>query len=170
MSASSRVSISVLGLLALAEVLVCLAAYGRGRKTWAYRTGLPNGVTFDAGRGIVGIGWGSGLDELWSARPEGNPPRLFVGREDLPHEWWPAMCLPEPGASGVAEQSWLFVPAWMIVLIFFAVQVVLLYRLRPKRSAHECAKCGYDLRGSPSGLCPECGHRNSPAERHPIQS
>jgi hypothetical protein len=27
-----------------------------------------------------------------------------------------------------------------------------------------CRKCGYDLRGSPSGVCPECGTRFKPSQ------
>lgn len=28
-----------------------------------------------------------------------------------------------------------------------------------------CLKCNYDLRGSPSGICPECGHNNHVVSR-----
>lgn len=34
-------------------------------------------------------------------------------------------------------------------------------RRRPaeRRARGQCARCGYDLRGSESGVCPECGKR-----------
>lgn len=50
------------------------------------------------------------------------------------------------------------VPHWFFLLMF-AVQPTrwLLIRLRAPRSVRSCTTCGYDLRGSPGGACPECG-------------
>ena len=34
------------------------------------------------------------------------------------------------------------------------------------RSTAQCAGCGYDLRGDPAGVCPECGMTADDRERH----
>ncbi len=43
---------------------------------------------------------------------------------------------------------------WMGVLLLVFGQ-----RVRPVYRAGQCPACGYDLEGSPSGPCPECGRR-----------
>jgi len=34
----------------------------------------------------------------------------------------------------------------------------------PAHAPGSCAQCGYDLRGTPSGVCPECGHEHGAAD------
>lgn len=48
-------------------------------------------------------------------------------------------------------------PIWLFALLFLALTIYLVRRLRPRFPAGCCAKCGYDLTGNVSGVCPECG-------------
>jgi hypothetical protein len=60
-----------------------------------------------------------------------------------------------------------YIPAWSL-LITFAVSyaALLVYRSHRRRllNSVRCARCGYDLRASPS-RCPECGTARSPLRR-----
>ena len=65
-----------------------------------------------------------------------------------------------------APAPWLFVPYWSIMVLagLLAGMTIrpiasAINDLRGRRRAAEgrCAKCGYDLRGSPA-RCPECGN------------
>jgi hypothetical protein len=74
---------------------------------------------------------------------------------------------------GVREWPWgyhvnsggihfLFLPFWMPFLVLAAYPAfVLIGWLRRSRDPKEghCRKCGYDLTGNVSGVCPECGKR-----------
>jgi hypothetical protein len=55
---------------------------------------------------------------------------------------------------------WRFVlPLWMPLIpvgVWVAWVVRAVWRTRRPRP-HACPKCGYDLRGLPTGRCPECG-------------
>lgn len=48
------------------------------------------------------------------------------------------------------------IPMWSLVLVTGGPCARLWYRDR-RRAPERCAKCGYDLRGSVTGVCPECG-------------
>lgn len=50
-------------------------------------------------------------------------------------------------------------PLWLLALPIWCITFINWRRSRPKRAAHECSKCGYDLSGAPADaqLCPECG-------------
>ncbi len=50
-------------------------------------------------------------------------------------------------------------PLWLPTLLFGTWPAIALSRHIKRRyfTAGICRKCGYDLRGSPSGNCPECG-------------
>ncbi len=53
------------------------------------------------------------------------------------------------------------IPQWFAVAVFllWPVITVIKYLRRPQRQ-QLCRACGYDMRGSPSGICPECGENN----------
>ncbi len=58
--------------------------------------------------------------------------------------------------------SWSFGPRWVkfpIYALFLAVAIptLLVWRFWPKRVRPEHCRCGYDLTGNASGVCPECG-------------
>jgi len=54
---------------------------------------------------------------------------------------------------------WIVLPDWFLILLSAILPVRWIGRLRRRRMRarqNRCAKCGYDLRGSPT-RCPECG-------------
>lgn len=60
-----------------------------------------------------------------------------------------------------ADLAWslIFVVLALIVLFFVLLRAILRAH-RTKwfgKSENTCRKCGYDLRGNVSGICPECG-------------
>ena len=52
------------------------------------------------------------------------------------------------------QQYWI--PLWMPLMFPLFVCVVIWWRNRRYPSDH-CLKCGYNLTGNQSGICPECG-------------
>jgi hypothetical protein len=50
----------------------------------------------------------------------------------------------------------IFVPLWM-PFIFFVTVAALAHRRARRPLPGTCGKCGYDLTGNTSGVCPECG-------------
>jgi hypothetical protein len=54
--------------------------------------------------------------------------------------------------------TWFSMPLWIPFVV--AIVPAILLRFRRRAVAVGCCRgCGYDLRGSPSGICPECGVR-----------
>ncbi len=61
------------------------------------------------------------------------------------------------GLQVCGTPSWGFtLPLWVPFLLAGVTTSMLLYRDRRYPPGH-CCKCGYDLTGNVSGLCPECG-------------
>ena len=62
------------------------------------------------------------------------------------------------------RSQWIVIPQWLTAIIASAPPAVFVLlaawnwqKRRGRRLAGLCAACGYDLRGSDSGRCPECG-------------
>jgi len=57
---------------------------------------------------------------------------------------------------------------WLLVIAFGTYPVTAFIRGPLRRSRRrkrgQCVNCGYDLRGSPDGRCPECGDERPPGE------
>ncbi len=58
----------------------------------------------------------------------------------------------------------LAVPYTMLLWLFSRMCDGLFVRLRRFLEPTECARCGYDLTGNVSGVCPECGATVTPAK------
>jgi hypothetical protein len=78
-----------------------------------------------------------------------------TGPVGSPHvEWLPGFVsslAPVPGWA-------LHIPLWMLFLLL-AGPAAWLWWKHLFRPLHQCAKCGYDLRGASSEACPECGQK-----------
>ncbi len=59
-------------------------------------------------------------------------------------------------SKGFSGQGSVFVPIWCI-LMAAAVPTYILWRRDKRYPPGHCRKCGYDLTGNESGVCPECG-------------
>jgi hypothetical protein len=71
-----------------------------------------------------------------------------------------------PCVQADALANVLFVPCWMPSLLLAGYPAITFARWRARRRrrrAGRCAKCGYDLTGNVSGVCPECGNKVKPA-------
>ncbi len=63
-----------------------------------------------------------------------------------------------PASSWGVGQSWCYVwiPLWIPFVLLAVPTALLWWRDRKPPSGH-CKRCGYDLTGNLSGVCPECG-------------
>lgn len=66
--------------------------------------------------------------------------------------------------------TWGFVSLWPFVVLLSLVNSFWYWRdWRNRPRPNYCPKCFYDMRGSPSTRCPECGHISAAGERVFIQ-
>lgn len=67
------------------------------------------------------------------------------------------------GGTGKTISTWIDVPLWPLggALLVYPGIAFIRGALRRSRAAGAgvCRKCGYDLTGNTSGVCPECGNR-----------
>ncbi len=115
-------------------------------------------------RGLV---LAAGMLERWRSnalhprRVRDAPWRIVIGENDRMHDalmyLWPGGCVTYGGSR------WShYIPVWQLAVPLMVLALVLrTVRRRSEarasaRSGH-CPTCGYDLRGSPEGKCPECG-------------
>jgi hypothetical protein len=70
-----------------------------------------------------------------------------------PMRWW--FLFEQKAFAGITVTS-VFVPLWAVV-VAFATAASLLWRHARRRPPGACPACGYDLRGVPATVCPECG-------------
>jgi hypothetical protein len=56
-------------------------------------------------------------------------------------------------------------PLWLAVGALFGLAMYAVLRSMPRFKAGYCRNCGYNLRGLPSDVCPECGFRFDPTDR-----
>ncbi len=95
-------------------------------------------------------------DQPWAERTDGENYRMgwqVMGYHGFGTLWWPWFTL-DPTYWTV------HIPLWMptVVFVFLFPYVYLpLHRMRKRRRKGLCLKCGYDLTGNVSGVCPECG-------------
>lgn len=122
-------------------------------------------ITWSVGLSFNAADWMVGLSIMWIEQATGMPvdtqelsrhfvPGLQVG---LKHVWWR-----QPGLSTGIHELVLIAPLWIPTVLVAAAWLALPFasrrrrrRLRRKRGL--CVKCGYDLQGNESGVCPECG-------------
>jgi hypothetical protein len=85
--------------------------------------------------------------------------------------WWPrhekGRLLPSVDRNGMTV-SWrtvfpttIVLPMWPLGVVCLALLVIAIRRGRGPKPGH-CRKCGYNLTGNVSGVCPECGEKASP--------
>ena len=93
-------------------------------------------------RSFVGVGAGSSLYGYEARQPADTV------KWSLRLRWW-------PGDASVIV--WL--PHWLLVGLALLLPVGWLVRreLMTQSLRLQCPRCGYDLRGSSGGACPECG-------------
>jgi len=75
----------------------------------------------------------------------------------------------------VSDGTWnrciLFFPLWLpFVVLSVWPTIAFARRIRATPLTDICTACGYDLRGSSSGVCPECGKANPPPQSRSVMS
>ena len=88
-----------------------------------------------------------------SGKDEGNP----IDTSQLVYPFgWRAFA----GRLGFAvDDNDLYLPDWLFCVLFLVMPALWLRLWRRDRRLDDgrCGKCGYDLTGNVSGVCPECG-------------
>lgn len=99
-----------------------------------------------------GIGWGKAYvtASSWgNLRSVGIHAGWLRGRTS----WWPDYTR----LSGtISQYSQLGIPLWIPLLLLMPLTIWMWWRDRPVPPGC-CTKCGYDLTGNTTGVCPECG-------------
>ena len=67
--------------------------------------------------------------------------------------WWPSLGQTHGQATKIINAH---LPMWLVLLTVASPTAYLFRRDRRPPPGH-CQKCGYDLKGNVSGVCPECG-------------
>lgn len=79
------------------------------------------------------------------------PPGWHFQSEYAKYRWWFRWHWKSGGPSLIV------VPLWVPLLLLAVPTAVLFYRDRRRIPPGHCRKCGYNLTGNASGVCPECG-------------
>ncbi len=80
-----------------------------------------------------------------------------------------AAALPVAAAGMFLQQGHATLTIWSMATFAFAALIgfiALFLAVLPRRSPHACGRCGYDLLGVRSGICPECGDGALREHRH----
>ena len=154
-------AVSVLSLVAcLALTALCVRSYRIGDTFTAFSPNAIYSVVVEQGRIVLACDIDRGR-HLW---PRGAR-RAFHTSDRPPHESWAVQFLYDNhqglyddrrGASG----NRIVFPIWLLAVASGMVPAcwlsALLWR-RGRRKAGGCRRCGYNLTGNTSGVCPECG-------------
>jgi len=125
----------------------------------------PWGLSFDLVAGAVRVGYQYG-----EPTPPNDVvrilPRFRIFRVDplFWHKWFTFRfedMLPNPIAADTVSprELELRIPLWCPLLLALIPSAFLWWRDWRHTSPGHCRKCGYDLTGNESGVCPECGER-----------
>ncbi len=107
--------------------------------------------SFDAGFQFPGVGSvGFSPTGLYLYSDDTNTRRAWIDRWDSPDslEFW--------AYSYVDNQFTLRMPIWMLLLAILAPTIT--FYLASRRPLPGHCRCGYNLTGNTSGICPECGN------------
>lgn len=105
-----------------------------GRFVIHYDGGADRGLVTPRDWKFMGVSWKAGSTPLWSASSSNGWQVLDIGLNG----WF---------AVGILAGAWSLT-AWSFIV-----------RPRLRRKRGRCVRCGYDVRGIPSSVCPECGVR-----------
>jgi hypothetical protein len=117
-------------------------------------------TNYDFGLGwkYVFVGWRSGLIAITLAEPRPQLPPTPLSLSWKPTSrairWRPSMLRGK-------QVTIVFIPLWIPTMIALAAAWFFQRKARVPPPGH-CKKCGYNLCGNLSGVCPECGTAKSP--------
>ncbi|HEY8747885.1 MAG TPA: hypothetical protein VIM11_07915 [Tepidisphaeraceae bacterium] len=86
---------------------------------------------------------------------------LYFLMMETSHHWGPITVAGERTATHFRYMG--EVPCWLLVITFALLPACwLLAAYRHRKRSLDCSKCGYNLTGNTSGVCPECGTKIKP--------
>ncbi len=90
--------------------------------------------------------------------PPKKPGFTFVVMRNFPDARisWRPWCEGSWVRPATVYDAWFHLPLWIPFLLLAGPSAFLFWRDR-RPPPHCCQKCGYDLTGNTSGVCPECG-------------
>ncbi len=146
---------AVIVLLTLGATVVAVVSMWNFRSSW-------KSISFDVWSGarshVTVFVSCDGVIHLCIIRPAASPTSVWrIHRFGF--TWYSqneGVLLGKPGA----RCRHYFAPCWLLTLLLGAYPTIALIRgqLRRRRArTGHCLKCGYDLTGNVSGVCPECG-------------
>ena len=107
--------------------------------------------------------WGGCLET--SLYPAGLPTQgWFAAWQPYEVYWLPKLI---HGRFSGVRTTHLFLPLWMPLLAIGSA-TILWWRRDRRYPPDHCQKCGYDLTGNTSGVCPECGVAVAQGQVHTI--
>jgi hypothetical protein len=89
----------------------------------------------------------------WSVSRNQRLPEIAI----RPSEWVPRFARVKSGAKRGAYETSVDLPLFLPFTTVAVVTGFLWYRDRRRIPPGHCQKCGYNLTGNVSGVCPECG-------------
>lgn len=107
-------------------------------------------IVVSCGRGLLTVGLLYADDELFLSR------RGFSWHLLPAKVYW----LPDWFFSTTSDGTAICLPLWIPFLLSSTAALVI-HRRSVKAGPNACGKCGYDLTGNTSGICPECGKPTS---------
>src|SRR5437868_2850446 len=153
--------LSVLSLVAcLALAALCVRSYRIGDTFTAFSPNAIYSVVMVHGRIVLARDIDRGAHPWLRA-----PPRAFHTSDCPPRRYW-AVQFSYDNRHGVydyprgASGNVLVFPIWLLAVATAMVSACWLSALlcrRTRRKAGGCPRCGYNLTGNTSGVCPECG-------------
>lgn len=173
-----RLFVIVLTLASISTAVLGWASYVAPTRLMLPVTARLSGYVYFAD-GLVRFYWYHGSADI-RLEPSQNFRRVVVRRVHDGALWWDVRHaalgrirpnaifsndIPAPfriGRDRLRMVGVRFRVAWLVAALI-AYPFVLLLRIRVSRHAHRpghCIYCRYDLRGSVSGICPECGRKS----------
>lgn len=125
---------------AVLVALYCFSLFGQVR--WYTENNL-----WTISQGAVSYSWNRPHKWEW---PDRWP---MVYSDDAPPRWW--------FLTSVGHSTTQWVPLWVPLLFAALPTAYAWWRCRRFPPGH-CQKCGYDLTGNTTGVCPECGQPAEP--------
>jgi hypothetical protein len=173
---------NIFALIAIACVVLWVVSYyyvvGASVPYWQTDSKITFGVF--VGRASVGTShggtpnsppntWGIDIQSLDEIRDNINYIRSIridfpTLEEVLPPYGFKSFSTVHPAGKWIWTGKNFTFPLWLPTLLFGTWPAVALTRHIKRRYFTDgvCRSCGYDLRGSPSGICPECGRSSNP--------
>ncbi len=116
------------------------------------------GTTYYYLHGAGGFGWSHGyMTVMWGQRPGQLP--LGPGWRHRPQPAYQPITDPDvfpwPPLGRMGNE--VFVACWLVLSISTLFTICAWWAHRRRIPPGHCKKCGYNLTGNVSGICPECG-------------